>query len=136
MLAEDIDISPKKTYRWPTDTCKMLKITNYWRNKNQNYIRISPSNCKKACIHAKLLQSCPTLCHPMAKRRARQALLSMESSRQEYWSGKSFPSPWNFPNSCTKHRFPALQEDSLPSESPGKPSKETLLRNGKMTKHL
>ena len=43
MLAEDIDISSKKTYRWPTDTCKMLKITtNYWRNTNQNYSEVPP----------------------------------------------------------------------------------------------
>ena len=49
-----------------------------------------------------------------------QALLSMEFCRQEYWSGKSFPSPGYFPNSWIKLRFPSLQEDSLPYESPGK----------------
>ena len=126
MLAEDIDISPKKTYRWPTDTCKMLKITNYWRNKNQNYIRISPSNCKKACIHAKLLQSCPTLCHPMAKRRARQALLSMESSRQEYWSGLPCSPAWDLPTQGSNPRLLSLlhwEAGCLPLAPPGKPPK-------------
>ena len=38
----------------------------------------------KACMHAKLLQSCQTLC---------EAPLSTGSSRQEYWSGLPFPSP-------------------------------------------
>ena len=32
-----------------------------------------------------------------------------------------FPSPGNLPNPGIKPRFPALQADSLPSESPGKP---------------
>ena len=32
-----------------------------------------------------------------------------------------FPSPGNLPNPGVKPRFPALQADSLPSESPGKP---------------
>ena len=47
--------------------------------------------------------------------------LSMEFSRQGYWSGLSLPSPGDLPNPETKPRSPALQEDSLPSETPGKP---------------
>ena len=35
-------------------------------------------------------QSCPTLCDPTD---THQALLSMNFSRQEYWSGLPFPSP-------------------------------------------
>ena len=46
---------------------------------------------------------------------AHQALLSMEFSRQQYWSALSFPSPG------IKPRSPALQADSLPSEPSGKP---------------
>ena len=50
-----------------------------------------------------------------------QALLkSMGFSRQEYWSGLSFPSPGHLPNPGIKPRSPALQIDSLPSEPPGK----------------
>ena len=41
------------------------------------------------CVHAKLLQSCLTLCDPMNV--ACQAPLSMGSSRQEYWSGLLCP---------------------------------------------
>ena len=31
------DISTKKTYRWLTNTIKMLNITHYQRNANQNH---------------------------------------------------------------------------------------------------
>ena len=53
---------------------------------------------------------------------AHQASLSMDFSRQEYWSGLSFLSPGDLPDPGIKPRPPALQADSLPSESPGKPS--------------
>ena len=48
---------------------------------------------------------------------AHQALLSMEFSRQEYWSGLPCPSPEDLPHPGTEPRSPALQADSLPSES-------------------
>ena len=50
-----------------------------------------------------------------------QAPLSMEFSRQDYWSGLPFPSPGNLPNRGIKLRSPALQADSLPSEPLGSP---------------
>ena len=49
------------------------------------------------------------------------APLSVGFSRQEHWSGLPFPSPGDLPNPGSKHRSPALQADSLPSEPPGKP---------------
>ena len=45
---------------------------------------------------------------------AHQAPLSMELSRQEYWSGLPFPSPGDLPNPGIKPVSPALQADSLP----------------------
>ena len=65
----------------------------------------------------KVAQSCPTLwdamgCSPIDP-------LSMEFSRQEYWSG--IPSPGDLPNQGIKPRSPTLQADSLPSEPSGKP---------------
>ena len=42
----------------------------------------------------------------------------MEFSRPEYWSGQPFPSPRGLPISGIKPRSPALQGDSLPSETP------------------
>ena len=47
----------------------------------------------------------------------------MEFSRQEYWSGLPFPSPGDLPNPEIEPGSPvspALQADSLLSESPGK----------------
>ena len=51
---------------------------------------------------------------------ALQAPLPMEFSRQEYWSGLSFPSPGDLPNPGIKHGSPALQVGCLPSEPSGK----------------
>ena len=53
---------------------------------------------------------------------AHQAPLSMEFSRQEYWSGLPFLSPGDLPNPGIRPWSPVLQGDSLPSEPPGKPS--------------
>ena len=51
-----------------------------------------------------------------------QALLSMDFSRQEYWSGLPFPSPGDHPNPRIESGSPKLQADSLLSEPPGKPT--------------
>ena len=51
--------------------------------------------------------------------------LSMELSRQEYWSGQPFPFPRNLPNPGIEPRSPALHVDSLPSEPPEKPQNST-----------
>ena len=48
-----------------------------------------------------------------------QAPLSMEFSRQEYWTGLPFPSPGDLPNPGVELGSPALQALSLPSEAPG-----------------
>ena len=55
---------------------------------------------------------------------AHQAPLSMEFSRQEYWSGLPFPSPGYLPNPGIEPGSPALQANSVPSESLRKPLKE------------
>ena len=52
---------------------------------------------------------------------ARQAPLSVEFSRQEYWSGLPFPSLGDFPNPGIKPGSPTVQANSLQSEPPGKP---------------
>ena len=53
----------------------------------------------------------------------RQAPMSVGFFRQEYWSGLPCPPPVDLPDPEIEHMSPmspALQEDSLPSESPGK----------------
>ena len=57
-----------------------------------------------------IAQSCLTLCNLM------DCCLSMEFSRQKYWSGLPFPSPGDLPDPGIKTRSLALQVDSLPSE--------------------
>ena len=53
---------------------------------------------------------------------AQWASLSMEFSRQEYWSGKSFSSPGNLTDPGIEPESPELRTESLPSEPPGKPT--------------
>ena len=55
------------------------------------------------------------------------APLSMDFSRQEYWSGWPCPPPGDLPNLGIKPRSPALQGDSLSPKPPGKPTIVTTL---------
>ena len=59
-------------------------------------------------MHAKLFQSCPTQSHSVDV--ARQALLSMGFSRQEYWSGLPCPPPGDLPE-------PGVEPASLASSA-------------------
>ena len=59
-------------------------------------------------------QSCLTLCNSGLT--AHQALLSMEFSRQEYWSELPLPSSGDLSDPGIKPGSPAFQADSLPSE--------------------
>ena len=54
-----------------------------------------------------------------------QAPLSMEFSRQEYWSGLPFSPPGDLLDPEIKPESPGLQADSSPTEPPGKPSQQT-----------
>ena len=54
---------------------------------------------------------------------AHQAPLSVEFSRQKYWSGVLLPSPGDLPTPGIEPVSPVLQVDSLPTEPPGKPGK-------------
>ena len=46
---------------------------------------------------------------------------SVEFSRPEYWGGQPFPSPGDLLNPGIEPQLPALQADSLPAETQGKP---------------
>ena len=52
---------------------------------------------------------------------AHHAPLSMEFSRQEYWSGLPSPSQGDLPNPGIEPRSPVLQADALLPEPSGKP---------------
>ena len=64
-------------------------------------------------------QSCPTLAISWTV--ARQSPLPMGFPRQEYWLGLPFPPLEDLPNPRIKPGSPALQANSLLTESPGKP---------------
>ena len=72
-----------------------------------------------ACTYAQLLGR--VLLFATSWTVACQAPLSMGFSRQEYWSGLSFPPPKDLPNPGTKPASPALVGGYLITEPPGKP---------------
>jgi len=53
----------------------------------------------------------------------------MGFSRQEYWSGLTFPSPGDLPDPGIKPRSPAWQADALTLKTPGKPLIKENLRD-------
>ena len=86
------------------------------------WVAISFSNAWKWKVKVKSLSCVWLLGTPWTA--AYQALLPLGFSRQEYWSGVPLPSPpflGDLPNPRTEPRSPALQADSLQSETAGKP---------------
>ena len=67
-----------------------------------------------------LAQLCLTLCDPMDC--SLPAPLSLEFSRQEYWSGLPFLSPGDLPDTGIEPGSLTLLANSLLSKPPGKPS--------------
>ena len=61
-------------------------------------------------------QSCPSVCDLMDCSPPGPSVHGI--SRQEYWSGLPFPSPWDLPSPGIKPRYSAFQVDSLPTEPP------------------
>ena len=74
--------------------------------------------------------SCPTLWTPWTV--AYQTPLSMGFSRQEDWSGLTFPPPGDPPDPGIEPGSPALQADSLSSEPPGKPYLKFKFKNSNL----
>ena len=58
-----------------------------------------------------------------------QALPSMGSARQEYWSGSLFPSPEDLPNPWIELMSPALAGGFFTTEPPGNPRNSTSLKH-------
>ena len=78
------------------------KINNFWGCNVQHGV------CAQLLGYVRLFETSWTIAH--------QASMSMEFSRQEYWSGLSFPTPGDLPNPgielCLLHRL-HWQLDSL-----------------------
>ena len=96
-----------------TETAWVL-ISGWMYKENVVYVQWNTCCCA-------VTKSCPTLCNPMDC--TCQAPLSMGFSRQEYWSGLSFPppedllDPWTEPTSPVS---PALAGRFFTAEPPGK----------------
>ena len=65
--------------------------------------------------------SCSVMSDSVPRTAAHQAPLTMEFSRQEWWSGLPFPSPGDLPDPGVESRSSVLQADSLPTEPPEQP---------------
>ena len=74
-----------------------------------------------ACGHA---QWCPNLATSQTV--PCQAPLSMEFSRQEYWSRLSFPAPGDLADTRIEPTSPELAGGFFTTESPGKPLSSTV----------
>ena len=80
----------------------------------------------KNCGLCLVTQSCPTLCDPMD---CIPPVLGDSSNKNTL--GVPCPSPGDLPNPEIKPRSPILQADSLPTETPGKPTKKSSYYNKK-----
>ena len=89
----------------------------YYFVKNDSFFKIL-SVCLSVCVCVRALSHVRLFSAPWTV--AQQAPLSMEFSRQEYWSGLPFPSPGNLPDPGIEAGSPLLQADSLLFEPPGK----------------
>ena len=78
-----------------------------------NTMKSSVCVCVCVCVCVSLSRVCLFV---TPRTVAHQASLSMEFSRQEYWSGLPFPSPEDLPDPEIEPWSPASQEDSLSLE--------------------
>ena len=94
------------------------QVLSQWgiSNSSRTFSAISPGLGIKLKVKVKSLSHVRVFVTPWTV--AHQAPPSMESSRQEYWSGWPFPSPGDLPNPGTEPRSLTLRADALPSEPP------------------
>ena len=86
--------------------------------------------CARARVHRHTLSHVHLLAFPWTV--ACQAPLSMEFSKQEYWSGLLFPSPGDYPDPGIKSVplvFPALAGGFFTTVPPGKPLNSEISRS-------
>ena len=74
--------------------------------------------CNTLCVHAKLLQLCPTLCNPVDSSTPGSSDHGLLQARILQWVAILFSRDPSDPG--IEPRSPALQADSLPSEPHGK----------------
>ena len=100
-------------------SCFPNQFTCYFTVKKLDIHLLTLVLCMCVCVCVLVTQLCLILCDPL-RTIAHQAPLSMELSRQEYWSGLPCPSPGDLSDPGIEPGSPALQADSLLSEPPRK----------------
>ena len=100
---------------WTNVESVVSEIEMKWKCKNiSSFLDICVCVCVCVCVSRVPLFMTPWIV-------AHQAPLSMEFSRQEYWSRLPFPSPGDLPNPGIEPWSPASQAGSLPFELQGSP---------------
>ena len=107
----ELNLTERFKYTWHPDTLLYYCITLSIAHKSWWHLSASFANESESCSAASNSATPWTVSH--------WTPLSIEFSRQEYWSGLPFTSPGDLPNSGIKPRSPALQVYYLPSEPPG-----------------
>ena len=131
LVAKRLQDGGRMEWEFAISRCKLLwrewvnhRVLPYSTGNYFQYPVINHNGKEYACMHAKVLQLCPTICDPMSG----QAPLSMGFSRQEYWSGLLCPPPGHLPNpgiESTSH-YVSCQAGSLPLASPEKSKNECI----------
>ena len=95
-----------------------------------NHLLISWLQSPSAVLlsESEVAQSCPTLCDTMDSG-LHQPPPSMGFSRQEYWSGLTFPSPGNLPDPGIEQRSPACRQTLYRLSHQGSPQCSWSWRN-------
>ena len=96
-------------------TRKINKRLPYWKGRCEIVITCKLHGILYVCVCQSVMSVFVT-----SWAVACQAPLSMEFSRQKYWSGQPFPSPENLPYPVIEPEAIVLQADSLLSEPPVK----------------
>ena len=81
----------------------------------------------RGCVGRNVVQLLSPFCSATPWTVASQAPLSLEFSRQEYWSGLPFLSPEDPPDSGIKLVSPALAGGCFTTAPPGKPHREKYI---------
>ena len=93
--------------------CSSCPLTPGGQNTFLHQEKVYFSECVCLCVSRSVASDSATPWTTVPVATAHQAPLSMGFSRQEYWSGLSFPSPEDLPNPGIEPWSPALQADSL-----------------------
>ena len=99
---------------WKTDWVQFLHIFSWYIWLPLTPLLIFIQDPFSSCLHALPSRSVMPSCFVTPWIIAHQALLSMELSRQECFSGLPFPAPGDLPNPGIKPVSPVLADGSFP----------------------